>query len=526
MDPVQRPTVPMLQAWLRTLWDIAPALAAVPAGDTPFLSPLGLHLPIGESPGDLVLAAAAHAGAHLVYSRPGAAVGALRPTSRVLAGLLEDARIEWLAGRELPGLRRLWASLHTASPADGTGADALLGRLARALADERYVDPHPWVAKGRRLMFLDDGQQVLALRQFDAVRQAASLLGNDLGQMRLPLNARTHRPPGGYRDDNRWLWEAEDAPEAFAPETPSDTAGEAAAASASAGDERTRLYPEWDRRIACHRPDWATVIERVAPSTAVAPDTAPGADTLRRRLGETLKHGPARRRLRHQPDGDGLDLEALVRSWTGREAGDAFDPRVHTRSTPHSRPADVLLMVDTSASSADATCPGGPSLLQTARDAARLCGEALEHAGHGCAIQAFCSDGRAAVCVERVKDFGDPMDARCRARLAGLRSRWSTRLGAAIRHGTRALLERAPRARHLVLITDGEPHDIDVFEPHYLAEDARQAVREARRQGVRVFCFSLQPAGGAVLRRIFGALQHSDIVQARQLPQALARLSL
>jgi len=521
------PTVAMLQAWLRTLWDIAPPLHPLPAADTPFLSPAGLHLPVGHASDDLVLAAAAHAGAHRVYSRPGAAVGALRPTSRVLAGLLEDARIEWLAGRELPGLRRLWASLHTASPADGASAEALLRRLARALADERYVDPHPWVAKGRRLMFLDDGQQVLALRQFDAVRQAASLLGNDLGQMRLPLDARSHRPPGGYRDDNRWLWEVDDPPEACA----SDTAGEAGASAPVAAPspaERTRHYPEWDRRIACHRADWTTVVERLAPSVAAAVDPTAEDDPLRRRLGDALRHrhGQARHRLRHQPEGDGLDLEALVRSWTGREAGGDFDPRVHTRSDPRPRPADVLLMVDTSASSADTPRPGGPSLLQTARLAARLCGEALEHAGHGCAIQAFCSDGRAAVQVERVKDFAEPMDARCAARLAGLRSRWSTRLGAAIRHGTRALLERAPRARHLVLITDGEPHDIDVFEPHYLAEDARQAVREARRCGVRVFCFSLQPAGGPALRRIFGALQHGDIGQARQLPRALARLCL
>ena len=523
------PTVPMLQAWLRSLWDIAPPLHTAPAADTPFLSPAGLHLPIGHPSDDLVLAAAAHAGAHLVFSRPGAAAGALRPTSRVLAGLLEDARIEWLAGRELPGLRRLWASLHTASPADGTGAEALLARLARALADERYADPHPWIAKGRRLMFLDDGQQVLALRQFDAARQAASLLGNDLGQMRLPLNVRTYRPPGGYRDDNQWLWEAESPPQVRTSDGAGDSgADRAATVMASSPAERTRHYPEWDRRIACHRPDWTTVIERVAPSTGITADTNTDADTLRRRLGDALqhRHGQARRRLRHQSDGDGLDLEALVRSWAGREAGGEFDPRVHTRSDPLPRPADVLQMVDTSASSADAPHPGAPSLLQTARVAARLCGEALEHAGHGCAIQAFCSEGRAAVQVERVKDFAEPMDARCVARLAGLRSRWSTRLGAAIRHGTQALLERAPRVRHLVLITDGEPHDIDVFEPHYLAEDARQAVREARRSGVRVFCFSLQPAGRPALRRIFGALQHSDIGRARQLPQALARLSL
>lgn len=524
------PTTAMLQAWLRTLWDIAPPLHPVPAADTPFLGPAGLHLPIGHPSDDLVLAAAAHAGAHLVYSRPGAAVESLRPTSRALAGLLEDARIEWLAGRELPGLRRLWASLHTASPADGASAEALMQRLARALADERYVDPHPWVAKGRRLMFLDDGQQVLALRQFEAVRQAASRLGNDLGQMRLPLNARTYRPPGGYRDDNQWLWAADEPPEARAPEDGGGScADRAATVVATSPDERTRHYPEWDRRIACHRPDWATVVERVAPSVAGVPPVPGNADTLRRRLGDALKHrhGPARRRLRHQPDGDGLDLEALVRSWTGHAAGNTFDPRVHTRALPQPRPADVLLMVDTSASSADAPRPGAPSLLQTAREAARLCGQALEHAGHGCAIQAFCSDGRAAVQVERVKDFGDPMDARCAARLAGLRSRWSTRLGAAIRHGTRALLDHtASRARHLVLITDGEPNDIDVFEPHYLAEDARQAVREARRSGVRVFCFSLQTADSTVLRRIFGARQHSGIVQARQLPLALARLCL
>ena len=41
----------------------------------------------------------------------------LRPIQRVLIGLVEDARVEALSITRFPGLRALWSTWHTATPA-------------------------------------------------------------------------------------------------------------------------------------------------------------------------------------------------------------------------------------------------------------------------------------------------------------------------------------------------------------------------------------------------------------------------
>src|SRR4051812_2906153 len=123
-EPVREPAVAPPQDWertrsqltpyLRSLWNIAPALLETPAANAPprpFLSPLGVHLPnLRAQPhgADWYQAAAAHAAAHLVFSNHRFDVARMAPIQQALLGLLEDARVEWLAARELPGLRRLW----------------------------------------------------------------------------------------------------------------------------------------------------------------------------------------------------------------------------------------------------------------------------------------------------------------------------------------------------------------------------------------------------------------------------------
>lgn len=525
------PTAAVLGAWLRTLWNLAPRVWPLAADDAPFIAEDGLHLPLGHADERHTMAAAAHAGAHTVYSRPGANTVGLGATTRVLAGLLEDARVEWLAGRELPGLRRLWAAQHTVEPGDGDDAETLMRRLTRALADERYADPHPWVAKGRRLFFLDGAQQVLALRQFEGARQAASMLGNDLGQMRLPLNARTYRPWPAYRDDNRWLWAPATPPEALGTgpdRDPGDTPPQGGPAPPLGGT--THRYPEWDQRIGRLRHDWVTVTETV-PLVHRARTLPPGLQTddgTRQRLNRAARAHRlgAPRWLRRQPEGETLDIDALLRSWLSRWTGEAFDPRVYRQRVRQTGAACVLLMLDTSASSADRLAGSGHTVLALTQVAARLCAEALQQAGHRCAIHGFSSEGRTRVSVQRVKDFDTPWDAACTERLCALDSAASTRLGAAIRHGTAGLLRHAgpPRQRHLAVLTDGQAHDIDVHEAGYLDEDARHAVQEAQHQGVTVSCFSLQAHDIGAVTRTFGAGRHHRVRSPADLPAALARL--
>ena len=70
----------------------------------------------GEAARALFRAAAAHVQAHLVLGQGLFPVGTLKPLQIALVNLIEDARIETLAMRALPGLRRLWAPYHVASP--------------------------------------------------------------------------------------------------------------------------------------------------------------------------------------------------------------------------------------------------------------------------------------------------------------------------------------------------------------------------------------------------------------------------
>ena len=120
-----------------------------------------------------------------------------------LIGLVEDARVETLAMRAFPGLRRLWAPFHVAGPSGVITAPTLLARLARALFDPQYADPDGFVEKGRALFAAENDR----LDDVSVSRQIGGLLGNDLGQMRVQFNARTYVVEPVYRDDGLGLWD-------------------------------------------------------------------------------------------------------------------------------------------------------------------------------------------------------------------------------------------------------------------------------------------------------------------------------
>lgn len=474
---------------LRALWKLsAPVLPATEA-PRPFIAGHAIHLPpapADASPG-WTLAAAAHAGAHLVYSPPVFDGRGLKPLVRALVGLLEDARVEALAGRELPGLKRLWAGLHSATPADGEGVDALLPRLARALADPAYDDPHAWVRKGTALFYADAAREVLALPHPASLRHVASLLGNDLGQMRLQFNARGPMPGPSYRDDQRWMWATgSDAP----------AQGQAAEATAPPAADGHR-HPEWDERIARLRPAWCSVhalpVGHDLAGLPLCDEAATASPALQR---PALPAPPAQpRRSQHGPR---FDLPALLRSQVARRMGRPMDPRVHRAATRSAERAACLLLVDASASSAQ----GG---LQAARAAAAAWVQAQQRRGMRLAVWGFRSAGRHDVRIVPLLDFDASAQAIASlpSGLAALRPGGSTRLGAVLRHATQALRAQAARRRLLLVLSDGEPHDIDVHDRRLLPADARHAVLQARRQGIEVTCLVPAAAVGPTARNIF-----------------------
>ncbi len=563
---------------LRALFDVAPALLTVEQGlatRRPFVSNLGLHLPeVGRALRGALAhrwydAAALHAAAHLRHSTHRFERGSLKPIQMALVGVLEDARVELIAIAELPGLRRLWGSFHHAEPAHGGSFVVLMLRLARCLLEAAHDDPHPWVAKGRRMFFeATDGGRAPERLTPAVLRDMASLLGNDIGQMRLQFNYREYVVEPAYRDDNACIWlPADDTPpqvQAVADEVPvppddaddhpddPDEIGQDADDGAPASRPQpvasgelpaarpplARLqYPEWDRLVGDYRSAWCTVLEsRPLPGDPRALLRSIEAHAaLLLRLERVLRAGRLREcvKLRAQLRGDELDIDAAVRSAIDRRAHQAPGQKVHQRFDRRERDVAALVLLDSSTSTADALTgaeasgnAAGATVLDLAREAALLTTLTLARAGDRCAVHAFASNGRHEVRYERALDFNEVLDARSIARLAGVRSRLSTRMGTALRHASTLLAAEPHRKRLLLFVTDGEPHDIDIFDRRYLIEDARRAVLEAGRLGLAVFCVTLDAAADAYVRTIFGAGNYRVLNRIGSLPWILPQMVL
>src|SRR5690606_21941919 len=96
---------------------------------------------------------------------------------------------------------------------------------------------------------------------------------------------------------------------------------------------------------------------------------------------------------------------------------------------------------------------------------------------------------------------------------AGLEPENYTRAGAAIRHATAALMQQPAEHRLLMLLSDGKPNDADRYDGVYGVEDMRQAVTEARLQGVFPFCLTVDQPAPAYLPKVFGP-QHYALLSA------------
>jgi nitric oxide reductase NorD protein len=83
---------------------------------------------------------------------------------------------------------------------------------------------------------------------------------------------------------------------------------------------------------------------------------------------------------------------------------------------------------------------------------------------------------------------------------------------------TAALGREQTTRRLLLILSDGKPNDVDVYEGSYGVEDTRQAVAEARRQGVTVFCLTVDREAPRYAGRIFGRSGFAVLRRIDELP--------
>ena len=524
-----------LELYLRALWhDPVPLVPYSQAFHQlrkaqPYMDAQGIRLPDvldtleGVSGLDQYRLILAHLAAHRRWSGSLIADN-LSPFQRLAVETFEDARIDRLLLARFPGLAPALLALHP-TPREDACDESVESCIRHRLAclSRAILDPdHPY----RDAAIRDFAERARAAIDAGADTQAMAELG-------VQFIARTRRPSDShpkvhfqdtevpYRDDNRHLWrfiEEGDEEEAFE-ETRRKNADEE---PETAGLPPIH-YPEWDYRTRSYRPHWVSLYESLHP----AGDAGHIDRLLERhrllakrleRLLDRLKPQDVIRQ-RYQEDGLELDLDVAIRALIDLKTGHAPDPRIDMIHRHDGRNIAVTLLVDLSASLADPT-PDGRSVLELAQEAVSLLAWAVDRLGDPLAIAGFHSDTRHNVRYLHLKGFSEPWGDTVKARLAAMEAGFSTRMGAALRHAGHRLAARPADKRLLLILTDGEPSDIDVDDPQALIHDAHKAVQELHHQGVDTYCINLDRRADDYIADIFG--HHYTIIdRVERLPEKL-----
>ncbi len=544
------------------------------AGYKPFVENYFMHLPdaiddftpegAAVVPGlEGYRAAAAHCAAHLVYTKTPISAESLNPWQMAVIAVIEDARVEALSVRAFPGLKILWSKLHTITAAQSASAGDYLNRLARALLDDHYQDHDAWITQGRTLF----RKAAAKLDTNHTSWEIGVQLAHAFTAKKIPFNPRSDVLTAPYRDDNRYFWEFEEfdfnkAASAgyesvkqvrkhvsvieMANEIDVETAGDDAeeiwvldtelfpyedkGKSFNELEGRDPIsapyhYSEWDYQIQLERPSWATVQEKRAKSgdLQVIDDITAQHKRVISRMKFVLDAMQPQgvQRIRKLEDGDEIDINAAIRAAIDMRMGLQPDPRIMMRSIRKTRDISVLVLLDLSESTNEKVAGQEQTVLQLTQQACVLLSDAIAKVGDPFAIHGFCSDGRHNVEYFRFKDFDQPYDDTPKAKIAGMTGQLSTRMGAAIRHATHYLKLQRSSKKLLMVITDGEPADVDVRDPQYLRYDTKKSVEEAGRSGVVTYCMSLDPRADQYVSRIFGAKNYLVVDRVERLPEKL-----
>jgi hypothetical protein len=398
--------------------------------------------------------------------------------------------------------RRLLASMHRTerAPAEATVARVERRRMLVDLARDADADAH-------------------ASEGFSSPAGSGGPIGRWLAKLLAPVRRlagagspgvaeATHRTRTGSRGDRR--------------------AVRASATTESVGDVRVHdggpdaRYPEWDVHAGRYRQGFCTVREvEPEPTSDAARFVVPDRTGVRRALARLGLGIDRHHRQRH---GDDVDIDAVIEACIERMAGFAPDEDVSIGNVRRRRDLSVLLLLDVSGSAAE-PAGDGKTVHEHQRAAAAALALALHELGDRVALHAYRSQGRSAVNVVPVKRFGEDPGARVMQRLGGLEPGAYSRLGAAIRHGTAALRKHGGTPRQLlVVLSDGLAYDHG-YERVYGAADSRQALGEARRQGVGCVCLSVGAGtDGEALRRVFGSAAHAALPAAEHLSRVIGPL--
>ncbi len=279
-------------------------------------------------------------------------------------------------------------------------------------------------------------------------------------------------------------------------------------------EEGAFLYNEWDFKRQNYRKNWCAVREKV-----VKPIYDNFVNNTMSKHGKLIKHlrktfeamRDDNKLLKRQTNGDEIDIDAYVEALADAKDGSEMTERLYMQMQRHERNIAVCFMVDMSGSTKG-------WINDAEREALILLCESLESLGDRYAIYGFSGMARKRCEIYTIKEFDDNYDEEVKARISGIEPKDYTRMGFAIRHLNKKLLDIEAKTRILITISDGKPDDYDSYRGEYGIEDTRRALVETRRAGIHPYCITIDSTAKDYLPHMYGAAAYTVIDEIRELP--------
>ncbi|MCC7364567.1 MAG: VWA domain-containing protein [Dehalococcoidia bacterium] len=322
-------------------------------------------------------------------------------------------------------------------------------------------------------------------------------------------------------------------------------------------------YDEWDFRAQDYKPRWCAVKEAKLEEgdegfyeNALKEHAGLVAQT--RKQFELMKP-ELFRKLKRLPEGEDFDLDAAIDWMIERKAGGAPNEKIYWRRNKIERDVAVAFLIDMSASTdeeinkrekkyddddydddprkylswwvskrrQELTSPP-KRIIDLEKESTVLLMTALETIGDQYGIYGFSGYGRDNVEFFVIKDFDEHLDNNIKKRLDKVVPIRSTRMGPAIRHATHKLILTDAKVKILVLLSDGRPQDHgygrDRTEKEYAIHDTKQALNEAKREGITPFALTVDRSGHDYLKTMCEDMGYEVVADIEALPSRLPTL--
>ena len=280
------------------------------------------------------------------------------------------------------------------------------------------------------------------------------------------------------------------------------------------------VYDEWDYRRKGYRKNWCVVVEKqIEPvkSTFIT-------DTLNTYRGQIARlryqfeiMQTSEHFIRRQRDGDDIDFDALVESLADTVAGYPPSDRLFIRLLRDQRDIAVLFLIDMSNSTEGWV---GKSI----KEALVLLSEAMEMLDDRYGIYGFSGMRRLRCEIFPIKTIEEKYDTSVQQKITGIGPREYTRMAPAIRHMNALFNDIEAKLKLLIILSDGKPEDYDDYKGQYAIEDTRQALIEAKLQGVHPFCITIDRHAQSYMAHMYGPANYIFVNDVARLPSLVPEI--